>query len=399
MIKRTIDISEGPTRLSIELDQLVLTRDRQEIARIPCEDVGVLLVDHHSTTYTHAVFTRLAEAGACAVLCGANHLPAALVLPMQNNELTARRTRTQAACLRPLRKRLWRQIVRRKVRGQAENLPEDHPVRKRLIEMAKEVKSGDVTNIEGQAARFYWPALMGSEFRRDPDGLPPNGLLNYGYMVMRTAVARALVAAGLHPSFGLQHQHRNNTFALADDLVEVLRPRIDRWSWNWRATKAAFSIGPPNKNCSDCWPRRCASAIRTVRSWCSCTASPHRWCTAMKGSRTASTCRYIPHRPRRRRRPNCLIPNNPRRTGFCSPPAASSIHNIAVRLSAYRLMWLFVLFDLPVDMRGAKSVRAISQVPSQGWVSSDTILRLRPGLPERGSRAGPHPACGSPRSR
>lgn len=228
MIKRTIDISEGPTRLSIELEQLVLTRDRQEIARIPCEDIGVLLVDHHSTTYTHAVFTRLADAGACVVLCGANHLPAALVLPMQNNELTARRTRTQAACLRPMRKRLWRQIVRRKVRGQAENLPEDHPVRKRLIEMAKEVKSGDVSNIEGQAARFYWPALMGSEFRRDPDGLPPNGLLNYGYMVMRAAVARALLAAGLHPSFGLQHQHRNNTFALADDLVEVLRPRIDR---------------------------------------------------------------------------------------------------------------------------------------------------------------------------
>ena len=128
MIKRTIDISEGPTRLSIELDQLVLIRERQEIGRIPCEDVGVLLVDHHSTSYTHAVFTRLAERGACIVLCGANHLPAAVVLPMQNNELTARRTRTQAACARPMRKRLWRQIVRRKVRLQAENLPANHPV-------------------------------------------------------------------------------------------------------------------------------------------------------------------------------------------------------------------------------------------------------------------------------
>jgi CRISPR-associated protein Cas1 len=228
LIKRTIDISEGPTRLSVEHDQLVLSRDRQEVGRVPCEDVGVLLVDHHSTSYTHAVFTRLAECGACVVLCGANHLPTALVLPMQNNELTARRTRTQAACTRPMRKRLWRQIVRRKVRLQAENLPADHPVHKRLIEMAREVKSGDISNIEGQAARFYWPALMGAEFRRDPDGLPPNSLLNYGYMVMRAAVARALVAAGLHPSFGLQHQHRNNTFALADDLVEVLRPRVDR---------------------------------------------------------------------------------------------------------------------------------------------------------------------------
>ncbi|HEY8747295.1 MAG TPA: type II CRISPR-associated endonuclease Cas1 [Tepidisphaeraceae bacterium] len=228
MIKRTIDISEGPTRLSIELDQLVLTRERQEIGRVPCEDLGVLLVDHHSTTYTHAVFTRLAACGTCVVLCGANHLPVALVLPMEANELTARRVRAQAAAPRPLCKRLWRQIVRRKVRLQAENLPKGHPVHVRLLEMAKEVKSGDVTNVEGQAARFYWPAMMGEEFRRDPEGLPPNNLLNYGYMVMRAAVARAIVAAGLHPSFGLQHRHRNNTFALADDLVEVLRPRVDQ---------------------------------------------------------------------------------------------------------------------------------------------------------------------------
>ncbi|HXE52646.1 MAG TPA: hypothetical protein VN541_06495, partial [Tepidisphaeraceae bacterium] len=70
MIKRTIDISEGPTYLSVELDQLVLTRQRAEIGRVPCEDIGVLLVDHHSTTYTHAVFTRLAQAGACIVICG-----------------------------------------------------------------------------------------------------------------------------------------------------------------------------------------------------------------------------------------------------------------------------------------------------------------------------------------
>jgi CRISPR-associated protein Cas1 len=94
--------------------------------------------------------------------------------------------------------------------------------------MAAEVKSGDTGNIEGQAARFYWPALLGEDFRRDPDGPPPNGLLNYGYMVMRAACARAIVAAGLHPVFSLQHIHRNNTFALADDLMEIFRPAVDR---------------------------------------------------------------------------------------------------------------------------------------------------------------------------
>jgi CRISPR-associated protein Cas1 len=228
MIKRTIDISTGPTFVNIEHDQLVLTREKERIGQVPCEDIGVLLVDHSATTYTHSVFTRLLGFGAVIVLCGANHVPIGMVLPMESNELTARRMRLQASAPAPLRKRLWKQIVRRKVQLQAANLAADHPMRGRLLAMANQVKSGDLSNIEGQAARFYWPALFGPDFRRDPDGLPPNNVLNYGYMVLRSAVARALVAAGLHPVFSLQHSHRNNAFALADDLLEVLRPRVDR---------------------------------------------------------------------------------------------------------------------------------------------------------------------------
>jgi CRISPR-associated protein Cas1 len=226
VIKRTIDISEGPTYLSIENDQLVLKRGKDRIGTVPCEDVGVLLVDNSATTYTHAVFTRLVHFGAVIVLCGANHLPVGMVMPMESNELTARRMRLQASAAQPLRKRLWKQIVAEKVRLQAMNLPEGSAVRGRLL--AGEVKSGDRTNVEGQAARFYWPALLGADFRRDPEGLPPNNLLNYGYIVLRSAVARALVAGGMHPVFSLQHSHRNNAFALADDLLEVLRPRVDR---------------------------------------------------------------------------------------------------------------------------------------------------------------------------
>lgn len=232
MIKRTIDISDGPTFLNIENDQLILTRKQERIASIPCEDVGVLLVDHRQTTYTHSALTRLLARGAVIILCGEDHLPAGILLPLENNDLHTERLRAQVATALPIRKQLWRQIVAHKIKGQAGNLPEGHPVRRRLLAMAQEVKSGDTSNREGVAARFYWPALMdplmGESFRRDPDGPWPNPLLNYGYMVFRAAVARAIVAAGLHPAIGLYHSNRNNPFVLADDLVEVFRPRIDR---------------------------------------------------------------------------------------------------------------------------------------------------------------------------
>jgi len=227
MIKRILDISDGPTFLHVEDDQLVIERERAELARVPCEDVGVLLVDNGATTYTHAVLTRLVERGAAVVLCGADHLPCGMVLPFAGNALMTQRLAAQVGAGAPLRKRLWRQVVRHKIRGQAANLPADHPARRRLLDLAESVRSGDPANCEGLAARFYWRALMGEGFRRDPEGAAPNGLLNYGYMVFRAAVARALVAAGLHPALGLHHTNRNNAFCLADDLVEVFRPRVD----------------------------------------------------------------------------------------------------------------------------------------------------------------------------
>jgi CRISPR-associated protein Cas1 len=165
--------------------------------------------------------------GAAVVICGPSHQPAGVLLPTEANDLAGRRTRQQARAKLPVRKRLWKQIVRRKIALQAENLAKDHPVRQKLLALAHEVKSGDRTNAEGRAAAYYFPALLGAEFLRDPDGLPPNNLLNYGYAVMRAAVARAIVAAGLTPALGLQHVHRNNAFALADDLVEVFRPMVD----------------------------------------------------------------------------------------------------------------------------------------------------------------------------
>ena len=89
------------------------------------------------------------------------------------------------------------------------------------------VRSGDPDNREAQAAQAYWPRLMGRQFRRDRNAQGMNALLNYGYGVLRAATARAIVAAGLHPSLSLHHRSGGNALALADDLMEPFRPTID----------------------------------------------------------------------------------------------------------------------------------------------------------------------------
>lgn len=254
MIRRTIEISQRPARLSSRLHQLIIDlggeanasvdprllrlSDPAESCAVDCEDIGLLVVEHPQTTYTHQALVSLLEHHAAIVICGRNHLPAGLLLPMQPHSEIAHRAAQQAAAPKPLCKQLWRQIIVAKVRAQAANLPETAPAKRLLVELSHRVRSGDSTNVEAQAARAYWPqiwqmlvpeaASSASGKHRDADGEDIlNSLLNYGYAVLRAGVGRALAVAGLIPSLGIHHRNRSDPFPLADDLMEPLRPMVD----------------------------------------------------------------------------------------------------------------------------------------------------------------------------
>ncbi len=235
MIKRTVEISREPAHLSLKHKQLVLKRDGDVAAQFPCEDLGFVVVDHPQTTYTHSVLAALAESDAVLVVCGHDHLPAGILLPLSDHSQVVWRINDQIAVKKPVRKRLWKQLVQAKIRAQAANLPPDSAPQKKLLAYAADVRSGDLTNREAQAARVYWAhwllhsdnEVTDTQFRRARDGVAPNALLNYGYAILRAAVARSLVSSGLLPSLGLKHSHRANAFCLADDLLEPLRPMVD----------------------------------------------------------------------------------------------------------------------------------------------------------------------------
>jgi CRISPR-associated protein Cas1 len=228
MIKKIIEISQAKTHIAIRYGQLVVNQDKKEISSIPCEDIGVLLVDHSGVTYTHSVFTELLRCGAAVVLCGGNHQPNGMLLPLESNTLQAERFAQQIEVKEPVKKKLWQQIVRAKIKHQAKIVGRDSDVYKSLMALREQVRSGDPDNIEAQASRKYWPVYISTiDFKRDIDGPPPNNLLNYGYMVMRAAVARALCSAGLLPCLGIHHHNRYNAFCLADDVMEPFRGFVE----------------------------------------------------------------------------------------------------------------------------------------------------------------------------
>lgn len=231
---RILDISESAVRLHVRYSQLVIEPEAGGEVTTPLADLGVLVISNPRVQMTQAVVAGMAENGGSVVVCDANHLPVAMMLPLQVHTTQSERFAKQTEASLPLRKRLWQQIVQAKVRAQGRLLRELHGDDSGLIAMAERVQSGDAGHIESQAARRYWSLLFADpKFRRGSEGPDQNAHLNYGYAVLRAVTARAICAAGLHPSFGLQHHNRYDPFCLASDLMEPFRPMVDRAVYRW----------------------------------------------------------------------------------------------------------------------------------------------------------------------
>ncbi len=229
---RIIDIATDGRHLSRERGFLKVTEDNTEIGRVPLDEITAVILHAHGITVSGALLADLGDRGVPVVFCAANHSPRSVLMPVEGHHAQGGRLRAQWTAKAPLIKQAWKKVVIAKIRMQAAALDAFAAPSAPLSMMGRSVTSGDSTNVEAQAARYYWPLMMGADFRRDRDAPDINALLNYGYTVLRATTARAIVAAGLHPGIGLHHANRGNAFALADDLMEPFRPLVDCCAYN-----------------------------------------------------------------------------------------------------------------------------------------------------------------------
>jgi CRISPR-associated protein Cas1 len=234
MIGRIVEIADDKRHLFAHRGFMVVRDtegDRKELGQVPLDDIGAVIANAHGLSYTNNLLVELARRGAPFVLCAANHSPVGMLLPVDGNFEQSRRIDAQLAAKRPIHKQMWAAIVRSKLEQQAAVLEAIGAPSVPLLALAKKVKSGDAGNLEAQGARRYWGLLFGEDFRRDQGAGGINSLLNYGYTILRSATARAVIGAGLHPSIGLFHSNAGNPMRLVDDLIEPFRPVIDIKVW------------------------------------------------------------------------------------------------------------------------------------------------------------------------
>ena len=224
MAFRVVSI-ESPSELHVTNGQLLVEQESRS-ATIPVNDMVMLVVGGPSIRMSTMAQTLLADSNVIILHLGKNHHPAAMTVPMVANARQTKVAYGQVSASCELNALLWQRIVTQKIENQARALAIlGLEGAEEVWEFSRNVLPGDADNCEGAAARAYFSHLHPGLNRRTDD--PLNSCLNYGYAIVRAAIARSLVTTGFIPCFGLHHHSQLNAFNLADDMIEPYRPCVD----------------------------------------------------------------------------------------------------------------------------------------------------------------------------
>lgn len=226
MAFRTLTI-DSAAELHVKSGQITVQRARDDKPlQIDLDDLACIVLANLDITLSAGVLNSISEHGITILGCGRNYMPTSIMLPFAKNSRYSEVVDAQLSMSLPLQKRLWKRIVCQKITNQAEVLRlAGCPEYTELIEVARSVRSGDHDNREAVAAKRYFPLLKPGYTRSEVS--PTSSILNYGYAVIRSSIARSVVSHGFISSVGLHHGNVRNEFNLVDDLIEPFRPMID----------------------------------------------------------------------------------------------------------------------------------------------------------------------------
>lgn len=221
---RTLEISSS-CEIHIKEGQLEVTSDSGSIL-IPIEDLSQIMVHGANIRLSTMDLSILSRNKVSLMTLDEKYLPTAIVLPFEGHARQSKLMHAQVLKCSDIYLDLWVQIINRKVSNQARTLSiMGMNGAENISKYLESITAENVDITEALAAKEYFSYYHEGLNRRIDD--PINSRLNYGYAVIRSYIARSLVAAGFHPTFGIHHDNQLNAFNLADDLIEPYRAIVD----------------------------------------------------------------------------------------------------------------------------------------------------------------------------
>lgn len=223
---RTV-IIKNRAKLEVRLNSLIIRGEQEK--KVFIDEINTLIVQSTAVSLTASLLCELMKKNVKVIFCDEKHNPQSELLPYYGAHNTSKRYKEQFSWDNGVKARLWKLIVKKKIKEQADHLSDGgfSAQADMLYAYCADVKERDITNREGHAAKVYFNCLLGMGNSRKAGGFL-NGCLNYGYAVLLSAFNREIVSAGYLTQIGIWHDNEFNQFNLASDLMEPFRVVVDR---------------------------------------------------------------------------------------------------------------------------------------------------------------------------
>ncbi len=214
-------------KLEHRLDYLVCRGE--ETVKIHMSEISIVIVESTAVAVTASLLCELTRRKIKVIFCDEKHNPLFELTPTSLRYDTSGCLRKQIGWKEENKQAIWTEIVRHKIYQQMLVLQERglNEQSGMLFNYIKELKSDDITNREGHAAKVYFNAVFGNDFTRKAE-TDVNAALDYGYSILLSAFNRDVSACGYSANLGIKHKNEFNHFNLSCDLMEPFRPLVDR---------------------------------------------------------------------------------------------------------------------------------------------------------------------------
>lgn len=223
---RTVVISER-AKLDLKMGYLVV-RKEEVTKKIILDEISVLIIENTAVSITCCLLAELVNRKVKVIFCDDKRNPSSELFACYGSHDCSEKIRKQIGWEDDIKVQVWTRIVFEKIYMQKELLilqgkEEEAALLDKYLE---EICKNDITNREGHAAKVYFNALFGKEFKRTSDNAI-NAALNYGYSIILSVFNRECVESGYLTQLGLFHHNVFNHFNLTCDLMEPFRVLVD----------------------------------------------------------------------------------------------------------------------------------------------------------------------------
>ncbi|WP_270302029.1 type II CRISPR-associated endonuclease Cas1 [Baileyella intestinalis] len=237
---RTLEIS-NPAEVHVCKGQLVVTNEEGTFS-IPLEDLSTIVCSGPNIRMSTMAQCQIAAADISMMIINEKYHPSCILLPVESNVRQTLVMRGQIEMIKSEKDQIWLSLIKRKIENQSRGLTLLGCCgAEKILQYTCNLNITNVDVNEANAAKDYFNYLHPGLNRRNDD--PVNSCLNYGYAVLRNAIIRTIMLAGLLPAIGFHHDNYLNAFNLADDLIEPWRPFVDIIALKDPGTSTVLSKG------------------------------------------------------------------------------------------------------------------------------------------------------------